>query len=218
MSAPATTADLVAALADAGVATTYEAAGRRGLVDADLIPLLPGVRVAGRARTALCGQDDNLMVHAAMAELRAGEVLVITMPEPRPIGVVGDLLATQALGRGAAGLLIDAAVRDVTDLRALGLPIWSRWVRCRGATKDQVGTVNEPVEVGGCPIATGDVVVLDDDGAACVPADRLADVAAAVDARLAKEATKRAKLRAGALSYELDGLRAVVEAPRGRTA
>jgi 4-hydroxy-4-methyl-2-oxoglutarate aldolase len=124
-----------AELARLGSATVYEAGGRRGYVDLDLIQVVPGSRVAGPARTVLCGQDDNLMVHAVMAQVQPGEVIVLTMPEPRPVALVGDLLATQAQAHGAAGLLIDASVRDVEELRELGLPVWARWLRVRGADK-----------------------------------------------------------------------------------
>ena len=81
----------------------------------------------------------------------------------------------------------------------------------RGAVKDTPGTLDEPVEVGGATIAAGDVVVLDADGATVVAADRVDEVAAASREREAREAVKREKLRGGALSYDLDGLRARVE-------
>jgi len=194
-----------------GTATVYEAAGREGLVDADLIQVLPGTAVAGPARTVRCGQDDNLMVHAAMAALQEGEVLVLTMPEAAPVALVGDLLLTQAKGRGAAGVLVDAAVRDADDLRDLGLPVWARWVRVRGATKNVVGELDVPVNVAGTEINPGDIVVMDADGAAVVPAGRAQDVLAAALERERREADKRAKLQDGRLSYDLDGLRKVVE-------
>ena len=133
-------------LAELGSATVYEAGGRRGYVDADLVQIVPGSRVAGPARTVSCGQDDNLMVHAAMAAVQTGEVLVLTMPEPRPVALVGDLLATQAKVQGAAAILVDASVRDVEELVELGLPIWARWVRVRGAAKDVAGAIGEPVD------------------------------------------------------------------------
>ena len=100
-------------LARLGTATVYEAAGRKGLVDLDLHRIVPGSRAAGPARPILCGQADNLMVHAAIAHANPGDVLVLTMPLPRPVALVGDLLATQAKARGVAGLLIDGSVRDV---------------------------------------------------------------------------------------------------------
>lgn len=202
-------------LAELGSATVYEAAGREGLVDESFVQVIPGSRVAGPARTVRCGQDDNLMVHAVMASVEPGDVVVLTMPEPAPVALVGELLATQAIARGAAALLVDASVRDVEELATMGLPIWARWVRIRGATKTKPGAIGEPVEVGGCMICTGDAVVLDADGVAVVPAGRVGEVLAAARQRAEKERVKRAKLEAGALSYDLDGLRALVEEPDG---
>jgi len=199
-------------LADLGSATVYEAGGRRGYVDADLTQIVPGSRVAGPARTVSCGQDDNLMVHAAMAAVQAGEVLVLTMPEPRPVALVGDLLATQAKAQGAAAILVDASVRDVEELAELGLPIWARWVRVKGAAKDVVGSIGQPVTVGGATIRNGDILVLDADGVAVVEQERITEVLDASRERLERERVKRGKLQAGELSYDLDGLREKVEA------
>jgi 4-hydroxy-4-methyl-2-oxoglutarate aldolase len=203
--------DLYAELAELGAATVHAAAARAPLVDAELVQVVPGSRAAGPARTVRCGQDDNLMVHAAVAEALPGEVLVLTMPEPAPIALVGDLLATQAKGRGVAALLVDAAVRDVEELRELGLPVWARYVRVRGAEKSVAGTIGEPVVVGGATIRQGDAVVLDADGVVVVVQERVAEVLEAARARAAREVEKRAKLETGALSYDLDGLRALVE-------
>jgi 4-hydroxy-4-methyl-2-oxoglutarate aldolase len=190
-------------LARLGVATVYEASGREGLIDVSF-ELAGGTRAAGPARTVRCGQGDNLAVHAAMTVLQPGEVLVLTMPEPAPVALLGDLLATQARVRGAVAVLVDAAVRDAGEL---GLPVWARWVRVRGATKADRGALDVPVEVGGATIRPGDIVVLDADGACVVAAERAADVLAASLAREEKERVKRSKLQAGALSYDLDGLR-----------
>jgi 4-hydroxy-4-methyl-2-oxoglutarate aldolase len=199
------------ALAAMGVATVYEAAGRSGLVDIALHQIVPGSRVAGPARTVRCGQDDNLMVHAAIEHIRTGEVLVLSMPAPAPVALVGDLLATQAKVRGAAGLLIDASARDVDELVALGLPIWARFVRVRGASKREVGALGVPVEVGGATVRTGDIVVMDADGAVVVERERVDEVLDRGRARLEKEVGMRQRLRAGELSLDIHGLRAVVE-------
>ena len=198
-------------LARLGSATVYEASGREGLVDLDLHQLIPGSSAAGPARTVRCGQGDNLMVHAVMDRAQPGDVLVLTMPEPEPVAVVGDLLVTQAKERGVAALLVDAAVRDAEDLRELGVPIWARWIRVRGATKSEVGEIDVPIEVGGATIRPGDTVVLDADGAVVVPQERTDEVLAASRERLDGERVKREKLQSGQLSYDLDDLRARVE-------
>lgn len=201
-------------LARLGVATVYEAAGRTGLVEGPWIQLVPGSRAAGPARTVRCGQDDNLMVHAVMERVRPGDVLVLCMPEPAPVALVGEILALQAKVRGAAAVLVDGAVRDLEDLRELGLPVWARWVSVRGAGKSVWGAIDEPVTVGGATIRPGDVVVLDADGAVVVAAERVPAVLEAARARAAREAALREQLERGALTYDLHGLRKQVEAGR----
>jgi 4-hydroxy-4-methyl-2-oxoglutarate aldolase len=198
-------------LAALGSATVYEAAGRAGLVDLDLVPLVPGARAAGPARTVRCGQGDNLMVHAVMSHARPGDVLVLTMPEPAPVALLGELLATQARARGVAAVLVDAAVRDREELAQIGLPVWARWVRVRGASKTSPGELDGPVEVGGATIAAGDAVVLDADGAVIVPQARTGEVLDAARERAERERVKRGRLEGGELSYDIDGLRAIVE-------
>lgn len=200
-----------ATLARLGVATLHEAGGRIGLVDMPLVQVVPGSKVAGPARTVRCGQGDNLMVHAVMAQVQPGDVLVLTMPDPAPFALVGELLATQAAVRGAAGMLIDAAVRDLDELEELGLPIWARFVRAQGATKDDVGELGLPVVVGGIEIRQADIVVLDRDGAVVLPVERAAEIQELGLAREAREADLRRKLEAGALTYDLHGLRRLVE-------
>ncbi len=198
-------------LAALGTATVHEASGRAGLVDCEFVQVVPGSRAAGPARTVRCGQGDNLMVHAAMAHTEPGDVLVLTMPEPGPVALLGDLLATQAKARGAAAVLVDAAVRDVEELAVLGLPIWARYVRVRGADKVVPGSIDEAVEVGGAVIRPGDAIVLDADGVVVVAHERVDEVLEASRGREERERVKRAKLAAGELSYDLDGLRAIVE-------
>lgn len=214
---PAVTAAAVDELAAAGVATVYEAYGRRGLLDAEWTPLQPGLRVAGPARIAHCGQGDNRAVHEVMPRLQPGEVLVLTMPEPEPVALFGDLLATQAAARGAAAVLVDAAVRDSADLSRLDYGVWTRWRRARGATKDERGSVDVPVKVGGTTLAPGDVVVLDDDGATAVAAADVAATVEAVRARITKEDGLRARWAAGEFSYDAYGLREADENRRAGT-
>jgi 4-hydroxy-4-methyl-2-oxoglutarate aldolase len=204
------TSDIVR-LSEIGVATVYEASGREGLIDVPLIQLIPNSRVAGPARTALCGQGDNLMVHAVIEQIQPGEVVVLSMPESAPVALIGELLATQVKVKKAAGILVDASVRDVSELIELRLPIWTRFVRVRGATKTKIGELNTTVTVGGTRIAAGDIVVMDVDGAVCVNRERVDEVLKASEERLVKEANLRKKLVAGEISYDLHGLRTYVE-------
>jgi 4-hydroxy-4-methyl-2-oxoglutarate aldolase len=198
-------------LARLGVATVHEAMGREGLVDLPLTQVVSGSRAAGPARTALCGPADNLMAHAAVAHARPGDVLVLTMIEPAPVALVGDLLVTQAIRQGVAALLVDGAIRDLEELRALGLPVWARWVRARGATKVHVGGLDVQVVVGGATIEPGDAVVLDADGVVVVPAARVDETVVRAEERERSEIAAREQYLAGALSYDTYGLREIVE-------
>jgi len=198
-------------LSELGVATVYEASGREGLIDLELIQLIPGSRAAGPVRTVLCGQDDNLMVHAVIEQIQPGEVLVLAMPEPGPVALIGEILATQVKVRGAAAILVDAAVRDVEELVKLGLPVCTRYIRVKGASKTLIGELNVPVTIGATCISPGDILVLDADGGVCIQRDRVDAVFKAAEARFERETRLREKLVAGEMSYDLHGLRDVVE-------
>ena len=199
-------------LARLGVATVHEAAGRTGVVDIPLIQVVPGSRVAGPARTAVCATGDNTMVHAVVAHARPGEVIVLTSDEPAPVALVGELLVTQAVSRGVAGILVDGALRDLDELVEIGLPIWARFVRAQGATKGQVGKLDVPVVIGGAEIRPGDLVVMDCDGAMALPSERIDEVLPLALERAEQERAMRQRYASGELSYDLNGLRELVEA------
>jgi 4-hydroxy-4-methyl-2-oxoglutarate aldolase len=199
------------ALAELGVAAIHEAAGRVGVIDLPLIQVVPGSRVAGPARIAVCAPGDNSMVHAAVAHARPGDVLVLTSMVPAPIALVGELLATQARLQGVAGMLVDSAVRDLDELAAIGLPIWTRFVRAQGATKGVVGELDVPVVIGGAEIRPGDLVVMDCDGALSLPSTRIDEVLPLARERAERESAMRQRYAAGELSYDLNGLRELIE-------
>ncbi|MDX6214031.1 MAG: 4-hydroxy-4-methyl-2-oxoglutarate aldolase [Frankiales bacterium] len=189
-----------------GTATVHEAEPDAGILDAAWIQIVPGSRVAGPARTAACGQGDNRAVHELLAAANPGDVLVLTMPEPAPYGMIGELMARQAKHAAVAAILVDGGVRDTDELRELGLPVWARWVRVRGTTKNVRGQVDVPVVVGGADISPGDVLILDADGAVVVPRSRAERALEAGERRLAKEAILRAQLEDGERTYDLLGL------------
>ncbi len=200
-----------AALAQLGVATVHEAAGRTGIVDLALVQVVPGSRVAGPARTALCVTGDNSMVHAAIAHASPGDVLVLTSREPAPVALLGELLATQAQVRGVAGILVDGAVRDLDELAEIGLPVWARFVRAQGAAKGAPGELDAPVVVGGAEIRAGDAVVMDCDGAMVLARERVDEVLPLALERAERERAMRERYAAGELSYDLNGLREILE-------
>jgi 4-hydroxy-4-methyl-2-oxoglutarate aldolase len=201
----------IAALKLSGVSTVHEAMGRTGLLDPVIRPILPGARVAGRAVTVLCQAGDNLMIHAAVEHCRPGDVLVVATMSPSTDGMFGELLASALQARGVAGLVIDAGVRDVADLRAMGFPVWSRAVSAMGTVKASAGSVNVPVVVAGVLVRPGDVIVADDDGVVVVglgSADRVVEFARQ---RIADEADKRERFRRGELTVDVMNLRGLLE-------
>ncbi len=200
-----------AALAGLGVATIHEAAGRIGIIDVPLTQVVAGSRVAGPARIALCAPGDNTMVHAAVAHASPGDVLVLTSAEPAPVALVGELLATQAQAQGVAGILVDGAVRDLDELAAIGLPIWTRFVRAQGATKGVAGKLDVPVVVGGAEIRPGDLVVMDCDGAMALPSERVDEVLPLARRARGARGAMRERYASGELSYDLQGLREIVD-------
>ncbi|MEV6638959.1 4-carboxy-4-hydroxy-2-oxoadipate aldolase/oxaloacetate decarboxylase [Amycolatopsis sp. NPDC051371] len=202
----------VARLADYGVATVHEALGRSGLLGPDLRPIQDGARMGGTAVTALCWPGDNLMIHAAVEQCREGDVLVVTTTSPCRDGLFGELFATALRYRGVKGLVINTGVRDVSDLRALGFPVWSAAVSAQGTVKATAGAVNVPIVIGGQVIRPGDAILADDDGVMRVRREDVQTGLDASQARLEKEAAAREAFAQGQLGLDRYGLREKLEA------
>lgn len=194
-------------LAPIGTATVHEAIGRRGYLGPDLRPIQQDVRVAGNAVTVLSHPGDNMMLHAAVEVCQAGDILVVTTTAPSTHGMFGDLLAASLQARGVRGLVMDAGVRDTSDLRAMGFPVWTRHVSCQGTVKATPGSVNVPISIDGIIINPGDVICADDDGVVAVPGNEAVWALERSQARLETEVDTRARLEAGELGVDFYGLR-----------
>lgn len=189
--------ELVARAAQYPSSILADVAGRRGALSSRIAPLAPTMRLAGPAVTIDVRPGDNLMIHAAMAIAKPGDVLVIDGKGDESCALMGEIMVSQCMAAGIAGVIVYGAVRDTEAIRALGFPMYAIGANPNGPTKLVPGRVNWPVSVGGVTVQPGDLVVADGDGVVVVEPSKVPAVLELAKKKLSDETVRLEGIRNG---------------------
>jgi 4-hydroxy-4-methyl-2-oxoglutarate aldolase len=189
--------DTVAKAAGFAASILADVAGRRGTLDGRIAPVAPGMRLAGPAFTVEVRHGDNLMIHAAMALARPGDVLVIDGKGDRTAALMGSIMINACKQLGLAGVVIDGSVRDTDELRELGFPVYAVGANPNGPTKFVPGRINWPISCGGISVRPGDLVVGDSDGVVVIEREKAPSLLDAAGKKVAEERKRLDDIAAG---------------------
>jgi regulator of RNase E activity RraA len=192
-------------LYSAVISDALDAVGRREqCLAVRLSPVTGVLKLMGRCRTTLWEDIDfqdpepYKLELEAVDELEAGEVLVAAAGGSLRSGIWGELLSTAARNRGAAGAVVDGAVRDVAAMREMGFPVFAGGLCPYDSLhRQRVIARDEPVVIGGVRICSGDVLFADEDGIVVVPREVEAVVLRAAWEKVHAENAVREAIRGG---------------------
>lgn len=192
------TPEQVAAFQAVQTGMICDAMNGSGALDMAIKPL-PGVpqTFAGPALTADCGPADILALICALSEVQPGDVVVTGVSGFQGCAALGDMVAGQAKNAGAAAIVTDGPARDIAGIRAVGLPIFATGLTPNSPQKKGPGTVGHPVQIGGCQVESGDMIIGDEDGVVVVPFAQIDRVLDGLTAVRAAEAKREAEVQAG---------------------
>lgn len=193
----AVAADAVAAFRELPVANVSDSMSRMAAAGPRLRPMHAGGVMAGPALTVKVRPGDNLMLHKALDMLEPGDVVVCDGGGDLTVALLGELMLTHAVKRGAAGVVINGAIRDAAAIRAGSMPVFAAGVTHRGPYKDGPGEINVPIAIDGMVIEPGDLVLGDDDGVVVVPFDHVSAVLAQTRTKQTAEARQMADIASG---------------------
>jgi regulator of RNase E activity RraA len=182
--------EIVAQAATFASSILADVAGRRGALHGRIAPLSPSMRFAGPALTVEVRPGDNLMIHAALAVAKPGDVIVVDGKGDLSSALMGEIMSHQAVALGVVAVVIDGAVRDSEAIREMGFPMFAAGLNPNGPTKSVSGRLNHPISVGGVSVCPGDLVVGDADGVTVIEREKAAAMLPLAAEKVAAE-TKR---------------------------
>ena len=174
-----------------------DVAGRRGTLNGRIRGLAPSMKCAGPALTVEVRPGDNLMIHAAMALAKPGDVLVVDGKGDQTCALMGAIMMNACKKIGLAGVILDAACRDAEEICALDFPVFSVGTNPNGPTKFVPGRINWPISAGGIAISPGDLIVADSDGVVVVERDKAESLLALAAKKVADESKRIDAIRKG---------------------
>jgi 4-hydroxy-4-methyl-2-oxoglutarate aldolase len=174
-----------------------DVAGRRGAMNGRIAALRPSMKLAGTALTVDVRPGDNLMIHAAIALAKPGDVLVIDGKGDLGAALMGTIMMTACQQLGIAGVVIDGAVRDSLEIEEMGFPVFCAGMNPNGPTKNVPGRIGQPVSCGGVTVRSGDLVVADADGVVVIERERVEALLPLAQRKVDDEAARVAQIREG---------------------
>jgi len=172
-----------------------DVAGRRGALSGRIAPLSPKMKFAGPALTVEIRPGDNLMIHAAMAIAKPGDVIVVDGKGDLSSALMGEIMSQQCVALGVAAVVIDGAVRDCEAIRELGFPMYAAGLNPNGPTKFVPGRLNHPISIGGVSVCPGDLVVGDADGVTVIERAKAAAMLPLAAEKVAAETKRIAQIK-----------------------
>jgi 4-hydroxy-4-methyl-2-oxoglutarate aldolase len=138
------------------------------------------------------------MIKLGMQQTQPGDVLVVSGQSDGSRAMWGGNLSRGLQARGVAALVIDGAIRDVSEIRGAGFPVFARSIATAvGPVDIPVGEINVPIACGGVVVNPGDIVIADEDGIVVVPPEAAHEVAAATRRLMDQHATAQPVLLRG---------------------
>lgn len=155
------------------------------------------MKLAGTALTVEVRPGDNLMIHAAIAMAKPGDVLVIDGKGDQTSALMGTIMMTACKQLGIAGVVMDGACRDSIEIDEMDYPVFSVGTNPNGPTKNIGGRIGHPISIGGVTVHAGDFVIADGDGVVVVEREKIEGLLPLAAKKVKDEASRISAIKTG---------------------